>query len=104
VTRLLALLLALAAMSCMTSRVREVRCQECAPCETSTDAPLLSPEHRTTQLRARPVEPVVDWAPAGCPPSFLACFSGADGERMRLYLQSINQWARDADRRCSRGR
>ena len=67
---------------------------------TKPVAPKPAPECRAVKLPARPAEPAVDWMPKGCPPSFLACFSGVDTELMRLYLQSIRQWAQDAERRC----
>ena len=109
-TRLLAIL-ALAALSCATSRAGERPCPKCEPSPGARSlgagqgalAAMPAPECRPAKLRAIPTEPVIDWMPKGCPAQFLACFSGSDGEQMRLYLQSIRQWTRDAERGCSRG-
>jgi hypothetical protein len=65
-------------------------------------APKPVPECRAVKLPARPVEPAVDWHAKSndCSTKFLGCLSGADFEAMQLYLQSIRQWAQDAERRC----
>lgn len=59
---------------------------------------------RLPELGPMPAAPAVDWVAEGCPPAFMACFSGPDAERLQRYLAAIEQWARDARKRCNNGK
>lgn len=109
----LALLLVLAC-SCVTSRARVEPAgppmaltrdpSRATVTRTAEPVPPMAQRCEVARLPPRPAEPVIDWLAQGCPAKFMACLSGSDFEALRLYLQSIQQWARDADRRCSRDR
>jgi len=105
--RLLVLLLALVAVSCAHTQATGPRVELSSDPTRATvtrSADLQPPRCVAPKLPARPAEPAIDWLAKDCPAKFMSCLSGSDFEAMRLYRLAIQQWARDADRRCSRDR
>jgi hypothetical protein len=104
-------ILAFAFLSCATSRARVEPAgprvaigSDPARATVTRSADIRPPRCEVPKLRTIPAEPVVDWLSKGCPATFMACLSGSDFESMRLYLQSIRQWAHDAERGCHASR
>lgn len=67
-------------------------------------APRSAPPCSLPALGPVPPEPQFKWVAQGCPPQFIACFTGTNGKALRDYITEMQKWANEARTRCNRGR